>query len=67
MFKTLSNEQRLDQSFLQLLLDEIQKRGIYDSLFETSESPVTSKPFIRRAFFIVHKRNGGISIVPMLF
>ncbi|MED4225422.1 sporulation histidine kinase inhibitor Sda [Neobacillus cucumis] len=47
MFKTLSNEslvkiyltaneQRLDQSFLQLLLDEIQKRGIYDSLFETS-------------------------------
>jgi hypothetical protein len=47
MFKTLSNESlvkyylkanelRLDQSFLQLLLDEIQKRGIYDSLFETS-------------------------------
>jgi hypothetical protein len=31
-----TNELRLDKSFLQLLLDEIEKRGIYDFLFETS-------------------------------
>ena len=47
MFKTVSNESLvkiylqanelgLDPSFLQLLLDEIEKRGMYDSLLEAS-------------------------------